>query len=263
LGTEILEERRLLSATLSHTPSVIALIAKSTVAQTHATALTVSVSDAAAGPLASGEPAAAGQKLTFALTVAANPPLATTTKPPLPSGKVTITDTFTANGKTTSTSVATVDLAGGTGSFSTSGLAIGIHTLLFSYSGDTDYAATTATVTQSIVANASTITLRVLKGITRLTYVNHVFSTIPSQTLVVKVSPSADTTTSKLSLAGTATIYNAAGGELLGSVALNADGVGSFTTTDLSGLSQIETVFDGNANFSAVSVGTTISKPKA
>ena len=91
----------------------------------------------------SSNPSGFGQSVTFTATV-------TPQTQGTPTGTVTFSDG--------SQQLAQSSLSGGTDTLSTSGLAIGSHSITASYSGDSNYAASVSTALTQVVTNASTTT---------------------------------------------------------------------------------------------------------
>jgi hypothetical protein len=91
----------------------------------------------------SSNPSGFGQSVTFTATV-------TPQTQGTPTGTVTFSDG--------SQQLAQSTLSGGTATLSTSGLAIGSHSITASYSGDSNYAASVSTALTQVVTNASTTT---------------------------------------------------------------------------------------------------------
>jgi len=91
-------------------------------------------------------PSASGQLVTFTATLSIQGPGAGT-----PTGMVTFTDA------TTTTTLSQVPLSGNTASVSTTSLGVGNHTITASYNGDTNFAGSSGSLTQT-VNQASTAT---------------------------------------------------------------------------------------------------------
>ncbi len=162
----------------------------------------------------SPNPSSAGQAVTFTATVS----------PSAATGTVTFQEGSAILGTGT--------LSGGVGSFSTSALAIGDHTITALYPGDATFASSTsAPLTQTVNKTASTTTLT--------------SSLNPSEfgqsvTFTATVSPSAAT--------GTVTFME--GSTTLGTGTLSG-GVATFSTSALAvGGHSITAVYSGDANFS-------------
>jgi uncharacterized repeat protein (TIGR01451 family) len=92
----------------------------------------------------SQNPSSGGQPVTFTATVAGSPGT--------PTGTVTFAD-----GATT---LATVAMAGGTASFTTSSLTVGVHTMVATYSGDVGFATSTASLQQAVNVPVDSLKLR-------------------------------------------------------------------------------------------------------
>jgi hypothetical protein len=109
--------------------------------------LTISQGATSTTVISSSNPALPGASVTFSASVVATSPATGT-----PTGTVTFTDGTTTLGTGT--------LASGVATFTTSTLTNGSHTIVASYAGDTNFAASTSTsLTQTISAEAVTLTL--------------------------------------------------------------------------------------------------------
>ena len=170
-----------------------------------------------------------GQNVTFNVTVAG-----TTQSSPTPTGTVTLTNTSVAP----ATTLATVTLNGGTGSYTTSGLAAGTYQVTATYSADDVYD----------VSTSSTVTLTVNNAPALLT---------PSITLSVPstaASGASVTFTANVSGSGatpTGTINFYDGTTALGSGSLSS-GAASYSTSSLAvGAHSITAQYGGDSNYSA------------
>jgi Bacterial Ig-like domain (group 3) len=165
-----------------------------------------------------------GNAVTFTATL--TPTTATTA--PTPTGTVIFTEGATTLGTgNVSASVAT---------FTTSTLVAGSHTITATYSGDTLYTGSSATLTQQVIGP-------------------------PNIQLVSSVNPSTPTvnvtfTVTVTSTNGTPTgtvIFNDGATALSGALALSGSGVATFSTATLSaGSHPITAVYSGDANFTTV-----------
>ena len=94
----------------------------------------------------SDNPSVFGQPVTFSASVTSAAPGSGT-----PTGTVTFLDG--------STTLGTATLASGAANVTTAGLAVGSHSITISYTGDTNYTASTSATLTDVVKHASTITL--------------------------------------------------------------------------------------------------------
>jgi hypothetical protein len=140
------------------------------------------------------------------------------------------------------TAVATVNLSGGSASYTTSALAVGTHTVTAAFSGDPAWSAETSLpLTQTVTQAVSAITLT--------TSVSPVFLDNPVTLAATVTSTSTPT--------GTVSFFNQT--TLLGSSPLNA-GVATLTVSTLPlGMQSITAAYSGNTNFTAVT-STAISE---
>lgn len=151
--------------------------------------------------LASSSPTSTvGQSVTFTATVA----------PSAATGSVQFFDGANVLG----TSV----LSGGSASFATTTLAAGTHSITAAYSGDSSYASSTSSaLTQTVVGGVVGTTTALTSSLNPSAYGDQV-------TFTATVSPSSGAT-------GSVTFMD--GGTVLGSSALNASGVATFSTSSL------------------------------
>jgi hypothetical protein len=200
------------------------------------TAVSVTVSGAAKTAtqttmLASGTTLNLGDKLTLSLGVAPTSGNGT------PTGTVVILDG--------STQIASVTLTASAGSFSTTTLAAGSHTLTAQYSGDSDFAASTSnaiTVTISSQAKAASTTTLNASATNINTGDNISFS--------VHVAPASGSGTP------TGTVAFLDGGFQIATATL-ANGAAQFATTTLSaGKHSINAQYSGDSNFTSSTSGT-------
>ncbi|MGA6158367.1 Ig-like domain-containing protein [Stenotrophomonas sp. NPDC087984] len=94
----------------------------------------------------SANPSVFGQPVTYTATVTPNPPATGT-----PAGTVTFTITGTGGGTSTQ------PLTGGTATFTTSAPGTGSHTVTATYNGDTNFATSSASLTQTVNKADTTI----------------------------------------------------------------------------------------------------------
>ena len=130
-------------------------------------------------------------------------------------------------------SLGTVALSGGTASLTTSALAVGSHFITASYSGDTNFGgSTSAALTQIVSASTISTTTAVTASLNPSTYGQQV-------TFSATVSPSSGAT-------GTVTFMD--GVVTLGTSALNASSVATFSTSTLAvGTHSITAQYSGDA----------------
>ena len=186
------------------------------------TALDQDVDGATSTSLASSaNPAAVGQPVTFTATVAGVPVGAT------PTGTVTFRDGETVLG------TGTLD-ADGVATFTTSDLAPGSHSITATYDGDADYGqSTSAPVAQSVVVAMTKTTLTGTPNPS--TFGQPV--TLTATVLGVVIRP-------------TGTITFRDGATVLGTAALDANGVATLITSALGvGSHSITATYEGDANF--------------
>jgi hypothetical protein len=191
------------------------------------TAITQTVNKSASSTtvVTSVNPSVFGQSVTFTATVSASGSGAGT-----PGGTVTFTDSVTSIGGGT--------LSAGTASFSTAALSVGNHTITVSYSGDTNFNASTSTaITQTVSKSASSTTV--------VTSVNpSVFGQSVTFTATVSASGSGAGTPG-----GSVTFTD--GVTSIGSGTLSG-GTASFSTAALSvGNHTITVSYSGDTNFNA------------
>ena len=182
-------------------------------------------------------------------TVSANP------NPSVSGGSVTFTATVTPSGTTghvffISDGVKTVGdetLSSGTASVSTSTLAAGTHTIMASYTGDTDYSASSATVSLTVNPPAKTATA------TSLSVTPNPGTTGQSVTFTATVSPAAAT--------GTVTFSEGA----TNFAAMNlSNGTAAFSTSVLTaGGHTVTASYSGDSSYNSSSgtVSLTIASP--
>jgi hypothetical protein len=164
-------------------------------------------------------PSAAGQNVTFTATVS-------------PSAA-----TGTAQFFDGATSLGTVPLTGGKATLSTSALSVGPHSITAQYSGDTNYTGSTSSVLTQTVNSLISTTTSLTSSLNPSVRGQQV-----TFTATVKPSSGAGTPT------GTVTFLD--GGTTLGSSALNASGVATFSTASLSvGTHSITARYGGDTNY--------------
>ncbi len=165
-----------------------------------------------------------GQTITFNATVSAT------------TGTPTGTVQFSVNGVAYSTPVA---VSNGAASVAVTGLAAGSNTITATYSGDNNFASSTATPLNVSVALVTTTTT--------------LASTISSATSVPQGTSATLTATIAASLTSvrpTGTVTFATGGTVLGTVSLSATGVAALTTTTLPiGTYNIVATYSGDSGF--------------
>jgi hypothetical protein len=179
----------------------------------------------------SANPSVFGQRVTFTATVNVTAPGAGT-----PTGTVNFFDGATLLGTGT--------LSGGVAAFSTSNLAVGNHTITATYSGDSNFIASTSnTLTQTV--NKASTTTTVSASANPSAFGQNVTFTAT----VAVVAPGAGTPTGTVSfLDGLISI---------GNVALNPSGQASLSKSDLTaGTHSIGVSYGGDGNF-ILSTGTT------
>jgi hypothetical protein len=212
-----------------------------TFTETISTTVTGTATTLAAAP----DPDVVGQAVTLTATVSPHPTGSSL-------GTVSFYDgeTLLGKGNVNSSGVAT---------FSTASLAVGAHTLVAVYSGDSGFAGSTSnTVTQTISTTISTTTT--------LSVAPDPVDDGQMATLTATVSP-APTGSSP----GTVSFFN--GGTLLGMGTVNSSGVATFSTTKLStAVLNLTAVYSGNSGFTAststpfietVDPGYTVTAPPA
>ncbi|WP_263367852.1 Ig-like domain repeat protein [Edaphobacter bradus] len=151
----------------------------------------------------------------------------------LPTG-VTGTVTFTSGGTTLGTSTVT----NGVASVSTSSLPGGSDTITATYSGDSNYNTSVATLTQTVTKITPTVTV----------------SAAPNPSTF----GGSVTITATVAAGATGTVTFTSGGVTLGSGTLNGSGVASFATTTLPvGSDTITASYGGDATYNAAT-GTTV-----
>jgi hypothetical protein len=171
--------------------------------------------------VSSKNPASVGVNITFSSNV--------TSSYGNPTGIVT----FTENGNL----LRTVTLAAGVAAFSTSSLSAGAHTIQASYSGDHTFAASSASLVETINAAPTTTFLTASPN---PAYVNQ---PVTMQAVVTGLGGT---------LNGTVTFYD--GVTSLGSAAVDANGDASLTTTfSAAGIHALKAQFGGDANFGSSS----------
>jgi hypothetical protein len=172
----------------------------------------------------SANPSAPGQQVTFTATVTALPPGSGT-----PTGQVTFEDGTTVIGQ--------VPLnASGVAAFSTSSLQAGIHTMTAVYASDTNFAASSGSVAQSVQNSAATTTTTATSSPNPSTFGQPV--TFTSTTTYSGGVPAGAVTFTE-----GATVWAV-------NVAVNASGQASFSTTTLSvGSHTITATFTGSTGW--------------
>src|SRR5271166_3250227 len=135
-----------------------------------------------------------------------------------------------------STLLATAPVSSGAASFSTSSLALGVHSITINYSGDTNYLSAGTTATQTVLA-ASTVA---------------VASSVNPSTARQAVTFAASVTPSS----ATGTVQFLDSGAVIGTASL-ASGAASFTTASLAkGTHSISVAYSGDAADAAANSGT-------
>jgi hypothetical protein len=169
-------------------------------------------------------PSTPGQQITFTATVAAVPPSSGT-----PTGQVTFQDGTTVIGQVPLNS-------SGVASFSTSSLSAGSHTITGVYASDTNFAASSGTLVQSVQSSTATTT----------SLSSSANPSVYSQSVTFTASVTA--TSGSGVPTGTVTFKN--GSMTLGTGTLNGSGVATFTTSTLAvGSASITAVYGGSTNF--------------
>jgi VCBS repeat-containing protein len=190
------------------------------------TGITVSKASTTTSLSSSANPSNFNQAVTFTATVSVAAPGAGT-----PTGTITFSDGATSLGGATPDST-------GSASLTTSSLVVGTHTITASYAGDTNFNASTSTLSQIVNKTASTVTLNSSanpsvfgQGVTfTITVVQASGSDAPTGTVTLQDSSSAMTTLNLV------------------------NGQASFATASLAvGLHSITAAYNGDANFSASS----------
>ena len=194
-----------------------------------ANAVTVQVSQATTQTVlaSSANPQSLGQPVIFTATVS--------------SADAGITGSVSFLDGSTSLGTATVN-AGGVATLSTSALAFGPHTVTAVYSGDTNHATSTSGIITERIVQPATAAL--------ISSVNPAVSG-QSVTFSVKITGAASTSP-------TGTVAFTDGGVTLGTVALDASGSATLTTTALSvGTHPIAVAYPGDTNYSSAQAGLT------
>ena len=168
-----------------------------------------------------------GGSVTFSATI--TPGVATTA--PSATGTVSFADGAKVLGSS--------QLNAGAASFSTSALSAGSHTITATFSGDSNYAGNSGSVTQVVNKATPTVTLAVQP--------NPIVSGQPA-VLTATVNSSAGVPT------GTVTITD--NGTSLGNAPVNASGVATLTITITGGSHALLAVYNGDANFATFSSAT-------
>jgi autotransporter-associated beta strand protein len=174
-----------------------------------------------------------------------------TGSPSTPGGNVAVTD----NGSAIAGSPFTLNGSGAvTGGINISGLTVGTRSLVFTYSGDGNFAASSVTVTQPVLA-ATTTTLASTAPLPAGS--SHYGQAVTFQATVT-ASGAANPTT------GTVYFIDATAGTLLGSVAVNGSSQASYTTTSSQlvtlGNHTIEAVFAGNNPYANSPLSNTLTQ---
>ncbi len=153
--------------------------------------------------------------------------LSSSSNPSPSGGNIVFTASFAGNGVSASgtaifrdggTLLATVPLTPtGTATYATPALAVGTHLITVTYSGDSNYAVTTAQLTQTVVSDTTQVILSASSS-----------SSVYGQSLTFTASVTSD------GGAATGTVAFLDGGVNLGSAQLNANQVATFTTDKLS-----------------------------
>jgi hypothetical protein len=171
----------------------------------------------------SPNPSAPGQQVTFTATAAAVPPGSGT-----PTGQVTFEDGTTVIGQ--------VPLnASGVAIFSTSSLAQGSHTITAVYASDTNFAASSGSVTQSVQNSAATVTTA---------------SSSPNPSVFGQSVTFTSTTTSSSGVPVGTVTFTEGSTVWASNVPVNGSGQASFSTTALTtGSHTITATFTGSAGW--------------
>ena len=184
----------------------------------HKAATTIVVSSSA-------NPSAFGQNVTFTATISPH-------SGPVPTGTVTFKDgaSTLGTGAVNGSGVAT---------FSTSSLSVANHTISAVYGGDSNFTGSTSPGTFQTVNKAATTTSVTSSANPSVHGQNVTFTAT-----VTTTAPGAGT--------GTGTMFFRDGASTLGSGAVNASGVATFSTSSLAvGLHSITAFYAGDANFNA------------
>jgi hypothetical protein len=177
-------------------------------------------------------PSVHGQSVTFTARVVAGGPTAN-----VPEGTVTFLDGATVLAAQTLNPLG-LPSSDGTVTFTTSDLATASHSITVIYSGDTNFAGSTSTVTQ--VVNAATTATALSSSVNPSVYGQAVTFTAT----VTTSAPGAGTPV------GDVTFWD--GGTALGSVTLDANGTATFTTSDLiAGGHSITASYNGSTDYAA------------
>jgi hypothetical protein len=185
---------------------------------------TVNRASSSVAVVSSANPAVVGQTVTFTATVS---PVAPSTG--TPTGSVIFKDG--------STTLATVNLTGGSASYSTAALAKGSHSITVVYSGDSNFITSTSSALSQTVNQAATTTT-VTSSHNPSTYGQSVTFTAT----VAIVAPGAGTPS------GTVTFKD--GSTTLGTVSFSSQGQATFTTSALAaGSHSITAVYNSDSNF--------------
>ncbi len=188
-------------------------------------------------------PSVSGQSVTFTATVTATSPGAGT-----PTGTVTFTDS------TTSTTLGTGTLnSSGVATLSTGSLTTATHTITATYAGDTNFATSNGTVTQTV--NKAATTTAVISSVNPSVFGQPITLTATVQ----PTSPGGGTPT------GTVTFEDTTTSTSLGSATLNGTGVA--TLSNVSSLSiathTITATYAGDTNFATSNGSVTQTVGKA
>ena len=176
----------------------------------------------------SANPSVFGQSVTFTATVAVSSPGIGT-----PTGTVTFLDGSTVIGTAVLSGISGNDQA----TFTTTGLAIGAHTIKASYGGDTNSVASpSSALTQTVKAASTTVSLASSAN------PSVVGQSVTFSATVSIVSPGSGT------LTGTVSFYS--GFTLLGTESVNSTGLASYTTSSLAvGTYSIKAVYGNDPDF--------------
>ncbi len=170
-----------------------------------------------------------------------------------PTGTVTFRDTTTGQVLGTGT-LSQVSLGVGRATLVTNLLDVGSHDIVAEYGGDTDFAAGAASAAVTHVVNEASTTT----GLTTSVAQSRFGQAVTLRATVVAVAPGGGFATGNVTFTDTTT------GQVLGTVALNANGVATLTTSVLGvGTHAIQATYDGSdANFlgSSGSVTQTVLK---
>jgi len=180
--------------------------------------------------VSSANPSVSGQAVTFTATVTATAPGAG-----MPTGSVSFTD------QTNSATLGSATLnANGQATFSSAALAVGDHTIVANYVGNTNFTASTGSVAQTV--NQASTSVVLVSSVNPSTSGQSVTFTAT----VSAAAPGAGTPT------GMVTFTDQTAGTTLGAVSLDSSGQAAFNTASLSvGTHTILAGYAGDSNFAA------------